>query len=340
MKMQTIPMACLAVLLAIPAARAIQPPADDSPAPPSLEQRDMPLVPREVADDQEALAGEPPAVLGDRPAAKPGFLGINVGEIPEMLGAHLDVPDGQGVLVRVIAPGSSAEKAGMQMHDVILKIADQPVVSHHDVLNLVSKHQSGDKLKIDVLRKGDRHTLEAVLDPRPDDLGRPGIEMGGMMGRGGVDDFFFDELPQDHAARIRGMIERNLRALRDPGGVLEDEVFQDAFHGMREQMERLLADPKPFEPLDENGGFGNIRMNAGATVRLMDEQGSIELKVVDGSKEVSVRDIDHEIIWTGPWDTDQDKAAAPDDIRERIERLNIEGFQQGNGLRLQFFQDR
>jgi hypothetical protein len=66
----------------------------------------------------------------------------------------------------------------------------------------------------------------------------------------------------------------------------------------------------------------------------MDDQGSIELKAVDGGKEITVRDPQDQIIWSGPWDTEQDKAAAPDDVRQRIERLNFDG--QGNGLRLQF----
>jgi len=336
MKTKIIPIACMTASLAMPSALAIQPPVDDAPPPPSL---DAPPAPRPVA---EAPAVDAPPVVPDAEAvAGPGFLGINVGEIPEVLGAHLDIPANKGVLVRIVAPGSSAEKAGIRVHDVILKVADQPVASHEDLLELVSRHQAGDKLKIDLLRKGAAQTIEAILDPRPaGDLQPPGL--GRPMGNLnlGLDDLFFQDLPQDQAGRIRNMIEQNLRALREPGGLLEDEVFQDAFRDMREQMERLLAEPKQFAPLDEVEGFRNIRMNAGATIRLMDDQGSIEIKAVDDSKEVTVRDIDNEIIWAGPWDTEQDKAAAPDEIRERIEKLNIDGIQQGNGLRLQFFRDR
>jgi hypothetical protein len=66
----------------------------------------------------------------------------------------------------------------------------------------------------------------------------------------------------------------------------------------------------------------------------MDEQGSIELKSNDGSKEVTLRDKDNALTWSGPWDTEQDKAAAPQDVRQRIDRLHLDSTFQGNGLRL------
>jgi hypothetical protein len=66
----------------------------------------------------------------------------------------------------------------------------------------------------------------------------------------------------------------------------------------------------------------------------MDEQGSIELKSTDGSKEVTIRDKENNITWTGPWDTEQDRAAAPDDVRQRVERLNLDTRIQGNGIHL------
>lgn len=339
MKIQPIPMTFLAAMIAVPASHAIQPPADDAPPPPSLEQRDTPPAPLQF-DAPGRVAEAPPEARQD-PVVNVGFLGINVSEIPEMLGAHLDLPGNQGVLVRVVSPGSAADNAGMRVHDVILKVAGRPIASQKELSILVTQHNAGDKLEIEVMRKGRIQTIEAVLDPRPANIMQaPEFDWRKEDRRLGLDDLFFEDLPEDQAGRIRDMIEQNLRALREPGGLLEDEMFQDAFRGMREQMQRMMEDPKPFAPLEEDGGFGNIRMNAGATVRLMDDQGSVELKAADDSKEVTVRDRENQIVWTGPWDTDQDKAAAPDDIRERIERLNIEGFQQGNGLKLQFFGDR
>ncbi len=331
MKIRLTHMAYLTAFFAMPASQAFQAPADDAPPPPPVQAGEA-----APSDQVERDMPEADPAVGEQA----GYLGINVSGIPDMLGVHIDVPAGQGVLVRVVAPDSAADEAGMRVHDVILKVAGEAVASHQDVSRIVAGHQAGETVELEFLRKGERQVVEAVLDARP--AAPMAAQPRGRDAHGlGMNEMFFEDLPQDQAARIRDMVERNLRALREPGGLMEDELFNDAFRGMQDQMRQLLEDPEQFAPLDGDGrGFGNIRMNAGTTVRLMDAEGSVELKAVEDSKEVTVRDLDNEIIWTGPWDTDQDKAAAPDDVRERIERLNIERFQGGNGLRLQFFGDR
>ena len=67
---------------------------------------------------------------------------------------------------------------------------------------------------------------------------------------------------------------------------------------------------------------------------MMDNQGCVEVKSKDGSKEVTIRDQQDQITWSGPWDTAQDKAAAPPDVRQRVDGLNIDNDFKGNGLRL------
>ena len=75
----------------------------------------------------------------------------------------------------------------------------------------------------------------------------------------------------------------------------------------------------------------NFQFLKHSTIRMMDDKGSVEIKSTGEATEVTVRDKANEIIWSGPWDTEQDKAAAPDEVRERIEKRNI-----GGGLKLQF----
>jgi hypothetical protein len=40
------------------------------------------------------------------------------------------------------------------------------------------------------------------------------------------------------------------------------------------------------------------------------------------------------VVWNGPWDTAQDKQAAPADVRKRVDSLNIDKNFKGAGLRL------
>jgi hypothetical protein len=71
----------------------------------------------------------------------------------------------------------------------------------------------------------------------------------------------------------------------------------------------------------EKRGF-NFNFKSSSSFKFLDEDGSVEMKTKDGSKEVVVRDKAGEILFEGPWDTPQDKAGAPEKIRDRIEKMN------------------
>ena len=56
------------------------------------------------------------------PGVMPGIrprLGIDAEDISGQLGAYFGAPDGEGILVRNVNPGSAAEKAGVKAGDVI-----------------------------------------------------------------------------------------------------------------------------------------------------------------------------------------------------------------------------
>jgi hypothetical protein len=55
-----------------------------------------------------------------------------------------------------------------------------------------------------------------------------------------------------------------------------------------------------------------------------DAAGSVEVKSQDESKEVTVRDDQNNVTWTGPWNTAQDKAAAPAEVSQRMASLGLD----------------
>ena len=81
-----------------------------------------------------------------------------------------------------------------------------------------------------------------------------------------------------------------------------------------------------------------VGIKTASQITLMDDQGSVEMKFREGGREVVVRDLEGEVVYEGPWDNEQDRAAVPADIRERIEKLNFDIDHEGNGIRLQFGQ--
>jgi len=75
-------------------------------------------------------------------------------------------------------------------------------------------------------------------------------------------------------------------------------------------------------PQNEPGNPGESSFQHSSTIRVMDNNGSIEIKSTDNDTEVTVRDGENATVWSGPWNTEEDKAAAPEGIRERIGKVN------------------
>ncbi len=288
---------------------AIEPPADDAPAPAA------------VRPGQAEDAG------ADRLQAEPSaFAGVVTAELPEMLAAHLNLRDSGGIIVRAVVPNGPAAAAGMMIHDVITHIDGAPLASPEDLSREILARKPGEKVSLGLIHEGKPAEISIALGERPAngmarDLGRHNDRM--------LDGLMLDGMPQEQAQRLRGLIEKNLG-----GGAIgpDGRPMHDIMEDMKRRMDQMMENVLP----EKEGEDANFQFRADATVRMMDENGSIEMKSRDGGKEVTLRDRDNEITWTGPWDTEQDKAAAPEDVRERVEKLNLDQGFAGKGFRFNF----
>ena len=276
------------------------------------------------------------------------FIGVVTAALPEMVGDHLNLKAGTGVIVRTVSPDSPAEKSGIKVNDVILNINETAVNDPEGFRAEIRSHKTGDKLKLKTIQKGKPKDLEVTLGERPANAFADvqdaeqlrdviQLNLGGLLGGalGGIQG-------QDGAGGLE-IIHQQIRPLL--GGALGGIQGQDGAGGLEiipQQLElgderlkmlrKQLRDAMEAGPKNEPEP-GNIQLQQQIITRMMDREGSIEFKSVGKNSEVTVRDKANEIVWSGPWDTPQDKAAAPDDIRERIERLNINN---GGGGGLKF----
>jgi membrane-associated protease RseP (regulator of RpoE activity) len=239
----------------------------------------------------------------------------------------------EGIIVKSVMPNGPAEKAGIQAHDIITRIGDESLSSPEDLRRIVRKHKPGDTIELGLIRIGRSAAIKVTLSERPDN------NMANNQPRP-LQNLNLDGVPDEMAQRMRDMIQGNVREFqwprggnRDPfGGINQD--FEESFRRMHEQMEqlqRLQLNP----PADGEG----INMQQSMTIRMLDDNGSIELSANNGKRNLTVRDQDNKTLWTGPWNTDEDKAAAPEDIRRRVEKLNIENSIDGSSLRFRFGTD-
>ena len=85
-----------------------------------------------------------------------GVLGIVVEETPES-------PEGPGVAVRGVLPGSPAARAGLQPGDLLVRLGDVPLDSWHRLRQVLTTLRAGQEVEVHLLRAGKPHTLRVLL---------------------------------------------------------------------------------------------------------------------------------------------------------------------------------
>src|SRR5437762_11440887 len=90
-------------------------------------------------------------------------LGIDAEDLNGQLGSFFGAPDGEGILVRNVNPGSAAEKAGVKAGDVITSINGERLRSLGDLRQKVSAQNDDKPAKLGVLRNKNNLTLTVEL---------------------------------------------------------------------------------------------------------------------------------------------------------------------------------
>lgn len=100
-----------------------------------------------------------PAVPGAR-----ATLGVKVTPADEAMLAQLGIEN--GIVAEFITPGSGADAAGLQQFDVLIAIDGEPLGATM-LDDSLSKRESGETVSIELIRAGQRRTIEIVLDASP-----------------------------------------------------------------------------------------------------------------------------------------------------------------------------
>jgi membrane-associated protease RseP (regulator of RpoE activity) len=89
-------------------------------------------------------------------------LGVMVMQMTSELRRFFGITSDRGVLVARVEPNSAASRAGIQVGDVLTRVAQQPVRSGDDVLQALAAHPGG-RIRIAVVRQGRMVHLSANL---------------------------------------------------------------------------------------------------------------------------------------------------------------------------------
>jgi S1-C subfamily serine protease len=96
------------------------------------------------------------------------FLGLamQAASLPESLRTRLNLTASEGLLVTHVEPGSPAEKAGLLLGDVLVKIGDQPVADTESVQQFLRTQKAGDSVAVSLARGGALLAVNVRLEAR------------------------------------------------------------------------------------------------------------------------------------------------------------------------------
>jgi len=93
-----------------------------------------------------------------------GLLGVTIQTIDKESASVLGTEVESGALVSRVVPGSAAEKAGLLVDDIIIKINDNKIDSSRELMNAIGLKGSGESVEIEFVRDGHTQNVVATLD--------------------------------------------------------------------------------------------------------------------------------------------------------------------------------
>jgi len=266
------------------------------PMPPKAE-----TPPRRPFDDAEA-GNEPrgggvdhrPAERA-RPASSPRRLGTTFAPVPAALREQIDLPEGVGLLLDSVEPGSSAAAAGLKRFDILTRFNDQ-IVCNADQLATLLKLRKPGPVPLTILRGGRERKIQVIL-PQAD----PADEQAPLAEAPGPAPGF----PPGFAPGAGNLPGDLQKQMEDLARQLQKQPFGAGGGAGRSRTTRMTVSPQGNERIDTES----------------DGTTTIEIRQSAGKFSIEIRGADDAKIHAGRLDTDADRRRVPEKFRDRVERL-------------------
>jgi serine protease Do len=98
-----------------------------------------------------------------------GRIGVVIQEVSKELAESFGLRSANGALVNSVEKGGPAEKAGVEVGDIITKYDGKPVSSSSDLPRMVGGTKPGAKASMEVWRKGSTQNMTVVVGELPED---------------------------------------------------------------------------------------------------------------------------------------------------------------------------
>lgn len=101
-----------------------------------------------------------------------GRIGVTIQELTSELAESFGLSKPNGALISSVEKGGAADKAGLEVSDVILKFDGKQVNSSSDLPRIVAATKPGSTVTVELWRKGTLKKVEVVIAKMPDEKGK------------------------------------------------------------------------------------------------------------------------------------------------------------------------
>ncbi len=98
-----------------------------------------------------------------------GRIGVSIQEVTHDLAESFGLGKAAGALISNVEKGGAADKAGIQVSDVILKFDGKTVTASSDLSRIVAAAHPGSKVNVQLWRKGESKEVSLTVGEMPDD---------------------------------------------------------------------------------------------------------------------------------------------------------------------------
>src|SRR5690606_35333814 len=102
--------------------------------------------------------------LRENGVVKRGLLGVGIENVTQKMADYMDMKIPRGALVNQVSEDSAADKAGIEVGDVIIRFNNQDITTAETLPPIVGMVQPNTKVNIEFFRDGKIKRLSAELD--------------------------------------------------------------------------------------------------------------------------------------------------------------------------------
>ena len=266
------------------------------------------------------------------------YLGVASTALPVELREQMDLPQDVGLLIRFVQSGSAAAESGLKPHDVLHKFDNQILINHHQMRTLIRMKKPGDKVELDLFRQGKPLKLEVTLGAKqllindrlqPIGDAKDGVQMQRIppLDLKNQRAWVFPGDQRNHLKQLRekmtdaGVPPEQIDRIIDRQKKMFERLNNMQWHRLRKGEDgRFHLELNPARP-GPDGARMNLNFKNQSKMTYSDGEHTLTITVQDAHKTLLAKDRAGGVIFEGPINTDEQRQALPEPIRNKLDKL-------------------